>query len=149
MGTLFRIQNSIEINRPASDVWDIVIQPQKYITYSDEFRFSDQKLRLGSTAEVTIGPSWYQVTYRAKVTEFEEGKSYTLEGRSSQGWESRLHVYLDSDRPNTTRVTRVKEYELPLSIFSGLVNSLFFKRRYTKMEKRELQQIKRLAEGKL
>lgn len=149
MGALFRIENSIEINRPASVVWDVVVQPQQYITYSDKFRFSDEKLGLGSTAEVTIGPSWHQVTYRAEVTEYEEGKSYTMEGKSSQGWRGRIQVYLTSDGPNITRITRVKEYELRLSIFSNLLNSLFFKRRYTKTEDRELQQIKRLAESKL
>ena len=149
MKALYRIENSIEIHKPISVVWDVVIQPQRYITYSDKFRFSDKKLRLGTIGEVTIGGPFYSVTYRFEVSEFKEGKSYTSEGKTSRSWEGRLRTSLDSLEPNITRVTRIKEYGLPFGKLAGLLNTLFFKKRYAKIEMEELQRIKQLAESKL
>lgn len=61
-----------------------------------------------------------------------------MDGKTARGWQGRLHTSLDQKEPNIIRVTRTKEYSLPICILTGFLNSVFFKPRYTKTEMEEL-----------
>jgi hypothetical protein len=148
MGTFHKIENSVAVKRPVSVVWNIIARPRLYITYSEKFQFSDEKLRLGTTGEVTIGGPIYPVTYRFEVTKFEEEDNYTIEGETSRGWKGRIHTSLRPIEFEYTRITRLKEYELPFpGVLGSLLNFLFFQRRYMKTEIEELMLIKQLVES--
>jgi hypothetical protein len=126
-------------------VWDIITQPKLYVAYSDEISVSHERIELGSTLKVTIGPSFYRTTYTSEVTHFENGVGYDMEGSSQKGWKGSVRIRLTELEPNVTSITRQKDFEVPSGKFWSILVRLFLRRRYQRTEEAELQAIKKLA----
>ncbi|MHA1960728.1 MAG: SRPBCC family protein [Candidatus Thorarchaeota archaeon] len=142
------ILTSLTIDGSVKAVWDVITQPKLYIGYTDDIAVSHERIELGSTIAVTIGPSFYRTTYTSEVTHFEDGVGFDLEGSSEKGWRGSVRIRLTVLASDITEVTRHKEFEVPPGRFWSILVKLFLRRRYRKTEESELYAIKKIAESR-
>ncbi|MHA1960747.1 MAG: hypothetical protein ACW99U_10970 [Candidatus Thorarchaeota archaeon] len=88
----YRIYTSMVVNKSIEIVWDIITQPKLYIGYTDEIEVSHERIELGSSVAVTIGPSFYITTYTSEIAYFQYGVGFNMEGSSEKGWKGSVKI---------------------------------------------------------
>jgi uncharacterized membrane protein len=142
-----RIEKSIEINAPLTEVWQLINWnrvPEWYSSIKKVKWTSEEKMEVGATVHVLSEIAGVKGEWDAEITEFVNNQSVSW--RTTSGNPTIIYHATLAPSKTVAKLTTAFDYELPYSIFGKIINKLRVHKVMEKETESALQKIKNAAE---
>ena len=143
-----RIEKSIEIKAPPEKVWEMITFDKavewmdemewQNVKYTSEVHTPKDRYRVGATAHITEK----HAEYDCEITESTKNEKITFRSPSY----NMITTYILEPVEEETKFTYELDYEFPYSIFSKIIDKLFFQRTTHKLMEKSLETLKSILE---
>jgi uncharacterized membrane protein len=144
-----KVEKSIEINAPVSEVFAVANDWHKVLDYMESFtKFeptTEKEEGAGSRFAYALKAAGVEMKGELEVSEWEKDKGWRM--TSVAGMKTEAQWLFEPVTENRSRVTFVTEYEVPGSFLGAIADKLVVERTNEANAEKSLQNIKRLVEG--
>jgi uncharacterized membrane protein len=144
-----KVEKSIEINAPVSEVFAVANDWHKVLDYMESFtKFeptTEKEEGAGSRFAYALKAAGVEMKGELEVSEWEKDKGWRM--TSVAGMKTEAQWLFEPVTENSSRVTFVTEYEVPGSFLGAIADKLVVERTNEANAEKSLQNIKRLVEG--
>ncbi len=144
-----RIEKSIEIDAPVSEVFALANDWHNVLDYMESFTKFEPTTEIeegdGARFAYALKAAGVEMKGELEVSGWEESKGWRM--ASVKGMKTNVHWLFEPLAENSSRLTFITEYEVPGSFLGAIVDKLLVERTNEANAEKSLQNIKRLVEG--